>query len=426
MSAQVRGGAQAARPLRRVMQGRAWKLALPLLVAVVAYLIIGASVGTKYGKTGDPGAFIVPGDQLAGPGLLPPNTYVYKDSFGYDGQLFFYIAQDPLLTGKVASRDQIISPHIGYVAYRYQRILLPALGWLTSWGNPSILEWTMPLINLLAVLGAGFLLARFLLARDQSPWWSLVYMMSLGVSVGLVFDVADPLAASLFVAGVVWWLEGNRWPAIAALAACMLARETYLIPVVALVLLELVRSRRAGLPWLIPLGVYGAWQAYLRIALESPVTPKEAEKPSVVPLLGAWRKIREVLDLDWLGPGNWELLFVGVMLAIPFFFLAKSLAPALSLWRTRRLPDREQLLPVVALASVVTIPFLTVALWGYIPSYARYGAPAGGMLVLIYALSRDRVAWVLMIGLVGLTLTNPVMALFPIKHPTVVTAPESE
>jgi peptidoglycan/LPS O-acetylase OafA/YrhL len=74
----------------------------------------------------------------------------------------------------------------------------------------------------------------------------------------------------------------------------------------------------------------------------------------------------------------------------------------------------------VALASVVTIPVLTVELWGYIPSYARYGAPGAGMLVLLYAVSRDRAARFLMLALMALTLTTPVLALFPISKPAQV------
>jgi hypothetical protein len=393
------------------------------VVAAAVYLLIGASTGTKIGKTGDPAALIVPGDMFAAPELLPHDAYVYPHSTGYDGQLFFYIAQDPFLSGKVATRDQIISPHIGFVAYRYQRILLPVLGWLTSAGDPDVLQWTLPLINLLAVLGAGFLLARFLAARGRSPWLSLVFMLSLGVTVGFVFDVADPLAASLFVAGVVWWLDDRRGPAIAALTACLLARELYLIPVATVVALELLRHRHRAPEWLIPLAVFGAWQAYLRLALASPVMPDEAARPSPVPLLGAARKVREVLSSDWLGAANWELMFVGLLLAIPLYFLVRSALVAVRAGRSRLLPDREQLLPIVALASVATVPFMTVELWGYIPSYARYGAPAAGMLVLLYALTRDRAARLLMIALMALTLTNPEVALLPIDHPAQVQVP---
>jgi hypothetical protein len=417
VSVGARRRSPAARWLPGVRKAHAWTLALPLVVAAAVYLIIGASAGTQIGKTGDPEALIVPGDQFAAPELLPHGAYIYPHSAGYDGQIFFYLAQDPFLTGKVATRDEIDNAHIGPVAYRYQRILLPVLGWLTSAGDPDVLQWTLPLINLLAVLGAGFLLARFLSARGRSPWLALVYMLSLGVAVGFRYDVADPLAASLFVAGVVWWLEDKRGLAIAALTGCLLARELYLIPVAALVALELLRHRGRAPAWLIPLAVFGAWQAYLRLALASSVTPDGAARPSPVPLLGAARKLRDVLQMDWLGPANWEVLFIGLMLVIPVYFLVRSLAVADRARRERRLPDREQLLPVVALASVVTVPFLTVDLWGYIPSYARYGAPAAGMLVLLYAVTRDRTARLLMVALMALTLTNPVLALFPISRP---------
>jgi len=176
VSIQVLGGGRAARVIDRVAHLPAW--IAPLIVAFAAYLVIGASVGTKVGHTGDPAALIVPGQTHADYELLPPNAYVYPGP-GYDGQFFFYLAQDPLLTGKAASRDDVESSHdIDHVAYRYQRILLPALGWLSSWGHPRVLEWTLPLINLFAVLAAGFLLARFLAARGRSPWLSLVYMLS--------------------------------------------------------------------------------------------------------------------------------------------------------------------------------------------------------------------------------------------------------
>ena len=396
---------------------------LPPLAAALVYLVVCASVGTQVGRTGDPAAMIVPGQTHVAYELLPPNAYVYPGA-GYDGQFFFYLAQDPLLSGKVASRDDTHSPHIDAIAYRYQRILLPALGWLTSWGHPRLLEWTLPMINLLAVLGVGFMLARFLESQGRSPWWSLVYMLSLGVMAGVVNDLADPLAASLFVAGTIWWLEERQWPAIAALTACLLARELYLIPVVTVVALELVRRRRAGVSWFIPLGVFAAWQVYLRVALTSPVVPDDAARPSPLPLVGAARKLWRVLHEDYVGAANWEVLFVLLLLAVAFYLIVRGLGVLDEARRTRELPNRERLLWVVALASVATVPFLTKALWNYIPSYARYAAPAAGMLVLLYAITRDRALRALMIALMVLTLTNPVVALLPVFHPPSVQIPK--
>ena len=223
---------------------------------------------------------------------------------------------------------------------------------------------------------------------------------------------------------MVWWLEGRTALAVTALSACLLARELYLIPVAAVVLLELIRNRRRALPWLVPLAVFGAWQLYLRLALAAPVTPEEAARPSIVPLWGAMRKVWQVIHEDWLGAANWEVLFVTLLLLIPAFFLVKSIAVLNRARLTRALPTREQLLPLVGLASVLTVPFLTLELWGYIPSYARYSAPAAGMLVLVYAVSRDAAARLLMVALIALSVTNPVVALLPIDNRPAVEVPK--
>jgi hypothetical protein len=45
------------------------------------------------------------------------------------------------------------------------------------------------------------------------------------------------------------------------------------------------------------------------------------------------------------------------------------------------------------------------------------------MLVLLYAISRDRAVRLLMVGLMALTLTNPVVALLPISNQPSVQVP---
>jgi hypothetical protein len=60
-----------------------------------------------------------------------------------------------------------------------------------------------------------------------------------------------------------------------------------------------------------------------------------------------------------------------------------------------------------------------------IPSHARYSAPAAGILVLVYAVSRDSAARLLMIALMALTLTNPAVALLPIDRQAAVEAPQA-
>ena len=58
-------------------------------------------------------------------------------------------------------------------------------GWLASWGDPDVLQWTLPLVNLAAVLAATYLLAVFLRSRDRPTWAALAFPTSIGVLVGV-------------------------------------------------------------------------------------------------------------------------------------------------------------------------------------------------------------------------------------------------
>jgi hypothetical protein len=399
----------------RVLRAGWWarsSVLLPVIVAALVYVLIGFNEGKAAGKQyeWDPSVFIKAGAVFEAPKLLPHKVFLFR-STGYDGQFFFYLAQDPLLQGKAARRDQVSAPHIDHVSYRYQRILLPVLGWLSSWGDPNVLEWTMPLINLIAVLGSGFLLARFLARRGHSPWWSLVYMLSLGQMIGVVDDLSDPLAAGLFVAGVVWWLEEQEAPAIVAFTACLLARETYIVPVAIVCLVELVRRRRAAWAWLLPPLIWGAWELYVRFAVAQ--TPsKLIAKPSPIPLLGAAHKLKLILQDDPWGVANWEIVFIGLLLIIWLLFFLRCIDTVRDVVRTRRV-GKTELVPILALTAALFIPFLTVAEWKDIMSYSRYAAPIGGMMMLVYAIRPQRVWLWLSLALVGLSFISPVIGVAP-------------
>lgn len=386
-----------------------------MAVALLAYLAIGWSAGRPSGVAGDPSFFIKAGDAFVAPDLLPAGGFVEPNSSGHDGQFVFYLAQDPLLSGRAATRDQISSPHIDNVAYRYQRILLPALGWLTSWGDPDVLQWTLPAINLVALLGAGLVLARFCRRRGRSPWLALVFVLSVMAITGVVNDVSDPLAAGLFVAATVWWLEERTRLAIIALTACLLAREVYVIPAAVICATELARRRRAGVAWLVPIGLWAAWQVYLRLALAASPTA-DAHTPSPVPLLGAARKVKDVLRADAVEVAQWELLVIGVILLSWLLFAGDSVAVVRRTWARRRLPTREALVPVVAFAAGVLTPFYTVYLWTYARDYTRQSTALAGMLVLTYAVRPRWAPLALLVAIVALTLTNPIVALSPTDH----------
>jgi hypothetical protein len=379
---------------------------LVLAVAAVVYVEAAYGYGKPFHSAGEPSFLIRAGSDYAGPGLLPAGTYV-NEGTGYDGQFSFYIAQD-LLDRSAASEAHLDNPK-----YRFRRILLPLAGWVSSGGGPEVLQWTMPLINLLAALGSGFVLAAFLRRRGLSVWLALLYLLSLGLMVGVLNDLPDPLAASMFVMGLVWWAEDRTLLALAALGAAPFARELFILPLVGVALIELLRWRRAALVWLLPVVAYGCWNVYLEVAFRHAQARTEVTSPSPVPLVGAIQKIGNVLRTDVVGAANWELAFVLLALAVWGYLAVRSWG-LLGRWRDiGGWPARAEFAPLIGLLAIFFIPFLTEGLWGSALSYVRYTAPAAAILLVVFAVQQDRWALRLAVALFALSLVNPLVALLP-------------
>jgi hypothetical protein len=404
-----------ARPPVSIRWPRRWTLVLPLIATAIAYLVLAYGYGKPFGEAGEPSFLMRAGSEFASPDLLPRGTYVNPGT-GYDGQFFFYIAQDPLLQSDETER------HLDSPAYRYRRILLPVLGWLTSGGNPEVLQWTLPLIGLLAILGSGLLLARALARRGASPWLSVIYMLSIGPVVGTLNDLSDPLAAGLFVAGLIWWSENRALPALLAFTAAPFARELFIVPVAAICLIELARWRWRGWPWLLPIASFGAWALYVAAIFSGrPARGTEVAEPSIVPIAGAISKVGSVLRGDVTGAANWEILFIAFVLTSWLFLAWRSGQGLAAVARRRAWPSRSDLLPAASLLALLFVPFLTAELWSNPLSYARYATPLGALLLLIYASRRDAWALRLAVALFALSIVNPLVGLLPMSNGPVIT-----
>lgn len=142
---------------------------------------------------------------------------------GYDGQFAYYIARDPLRA----------SARIDAPAYRYQRILYPAIAWLLSaGGHPALLPWMMVAINVAAVTAASGLLAGLMGVRGASPWYALyalVLVVFIGTSFAVRADLNEPLALALTLLGLTLVERGQLMWAGAAFALAGLAKEVALV-----------------------------------------------------------------------------------------------------------------------------------------------------------------------------------------------------
>ena len=151
-------------------------------------------------------------------------VFIHDNPDSYDGQQYARIAYHPALTA-----DEL-RPAVDNLAYRAQRILLPALAWLLAAGQPAWIMHVYSVLNLAAWLVLAGLLWRLLPVDDGRSvvaWAGILF--SAGVLGSVRFALTD-LPALIFVAASLWAAERARpRAAVGWLAAAALTRETSLV-----------------------------------------------------------------------------------------------------------------------------------------------------------------------------------------------------
>lgn len=310
-----------ARALPRLLPGLG-ATALALLVVATLY---GAAIGRVLVTSGgNPLAMARIGRALPAQRFWDQDPPFEEVGPGNDGQFFYYIARDPLLThGDTAIFDR--------PAYRYQRILLPVLAYVLGLGNPRLIGWAVPLVNLLAIGLGCWAASRVLRQYRASPWWLVAYGLNPGFLLGVLQDLAEPLALGLVTVGCLAYLRGRHGWATAALALAVLAREPMVAVAGGILLWELAARRdvrRAAL-FLVPFGVLGAWQ------------------------LLVWWKLGALPLTD--GPGHIGLTFVTMLPTLRKFLGLEPMMLVTDMAPSARLGMALAMLALIAAASVAVV-----------------------------------------------------------------------
>ena len=234
---------------------------------------------------------------------------------GYDGQFAYYIARDPL--GAAEKMDE--------PAYRYRRILYPALAWLLSAGGQAgLLPWALLGINLAASAAATGLLAWLLERHDARGWFAWLLPWSIGGLFALRGNLNEHLSLALALAGLAFLVRERPGLAAVAFALGGLAKEMALLFAVGGVCWLLARRRREAALGL-ALGSIGpllVWSGFLPIWLEQPLFPSERTAFEWLPFWG----LKSVLS-----PA--ELVMTLVWVVLPTAGLMAR--AAMDLWRWR-------------------------------------------------------------------------------------------
>ncbi len=252
--------------------------------------------------------FFMPAEMFGIPAQLKAHgiTELYQGSIqtGWDGQFYYYIANDPL-----SLKDTV--QHIDSNAYRYQRIGLPLLAYLVS--KLTLQSWVSPLTyylsSLFVILFAVGRAAFFFQKRNLSPYVILFWALSCGPLVTQLNGLPDAAADGFLIIGLVSLIDRTSWRdtviAIVGMTFAALSREVYiLIPLFIACFLVLENIRFGGSKafflfknmtnllgklylYNIPILVAGIWQVFIRMKFG--VSPSsQASGVLSWPLLSAW------------------------------------------------------------------------------------------------------------------------------------------
>src|SRR3984885_942930 len=152
-----------------------------------------ATVHFNYG--GNWTALFETGDRFAPPPELAAQTYVFKNSTGYDGQFYRYAAHAPWVRTDWAR-------YFDSLRLRYQRILLPASAWLLAAGQGRFVDGVYIGLILGWIFVGVYWLGRYAVEEGHGPAWGLAFLLLPATLTSIDRMTVDVALAALCVAFV--------------------------------------------------------------------------------------------------------------------------------------------------------------------------------------------------------------------------------
>ena len=305
-------------------------------------------------------------------GLTP--LYLPASEAGWDGQ-FYYDAANDLLDRHDTRR------FIDADAYRYQRIGLPLFAKTLasvmgqSWVSPTLYYAA----DLLLILLATFVGARFFQSEGVSPFWILLWTFGPGTQLTLLNGLPDAFADAWVILGLIAFVRGRNLLYALSLAMAALSRETFVVLPLALgagillrgVVPSLNASRhrpaiaevvRAAFWEANPVLVLAVWQIFIRLHFH------KAPSSQATGILGPpFESLIQHLAAGLAGHypsvshGKWSRI---AGLDLVFFALLMLAMAAVFLEQVRAIRNRQQLIQrFPGLVEVGLVSFVIVLLY---------------------------------------------------------------
>jgi hypothetical protein len=301
---------------------------------------------------GDISRFILVGRHFATVSQLPPGVAV-SPTYGYDGQFYYRLALNPANLSHIAYGIRLDQP------YRYMRIGYPWLTWLVSLGQHVLVPVMLVVVNIVAVGALGYLGGVFARQGGRHAPAGLVIPAYFGLLTSLSRDTAEPLAAVCLLGGLL--AVRARRPVLAGLllAYGALSRETVMVAVAAIFIIrvagvargrEPARPFRADLAWLLPIVVFVAWEAIVKVITGSVPLLTDSDRNADLPFIAPLEALRSNLHHLSLHPfDQYSVWFLEIVI------LALFAVAALVSWRSTNAPVHERLALILYLIEICVI-----------------------------------------------------------------------
>lgn len=299
-------------------------------------------------------------------------TLFSRDPEGYDGQFAYYIARNPSNAAQFMAGD--------VPAYRFQRILYPALAWIVSLGGQeALLPWALVGINLIALMIGVALLEKLLTEEKVSRWYALSYGLFAGVFVAVRLCTNEPLAYMLAIAAILAAKRENAIAFTLLMALAVLTKETTVFFAIAygLYLLSQRRIRPAILMGIGVLLPFALWQVvlYSKFGMLGVGSGGARATPfEIIPFMGVLRILN----------------YGAATFAISLFTLIPVLVSSIwALWQTGRdlLARRWHLYTFLLFANALIMPFVPFSTYAEPLGIFRF-MPGVVVGILLYAARR--------------------------------------
>lgn len=364
------GGSTGTR-LSSLYSSRALQVFLILLTVYAIYSSIITQYKKKFGE--NISSFICMGTEFMEPAEMPQGMFYFEQSRGYDGQFFYFIANDPFIKGDMYKR-------IDVPAYRYQRILYPLLAHLAANGNVQRIPKMLVRINLYAILLGTLFIILMLMDQKLNPWYALFYPLLSGLLLTLLRDLAGPVTMACTVGGFYFYHHKRYVISMILISAAILSREIMiaLIPVLIIDSLFLKKQTKIAVMSTLPLIPFAIWQWYIFFKLHIP-SWYGGRRNLGRPLTAMISHLRETVTTP---DKTWEERTI-LVLFVTVTFLGLTLAI--------REVVRARNVTSLSFLGYSIMPFImTSTIWIEPWSYCRVFLPSAVLMLLGFMQSKDR------------------------------------